>query len=272
MKKIVILLLLLLQFIACKKKDYNIVNLNGNKISVLGHGGMGLGHIYPMNSLESILCSLNLGADGTEMDVEMTADSVLIAFHDMELSSRTNMSGNVYEKNWGDIKHAKYNDQIYVNFKIVTLDEIFSNLGNNTDKLFSLDCKNFNPDTSAKYRNTFCNALLKFIDKYNIQDHVTIELKREDIIKTLKKLRPNLKIYALFEFDKALQLANQYQLQGIVISVDKISKEQVSIAHQNGLKVIVANTHSNQRNIEAIHKNVDVIETDNLKHLLKVLK
>ena len=272
MKKAIVLFLIFLNIISCKKDEFDIINLNGNTISVLGHGGMGIGHTYPMNCFESIAYCLNLGADGTEIDVEMTKDSVLVAFHDLELSDRTNISGNIYKKNWNEISNANYKDPVYTGYKIINLDILFSGLKNKSEKLFAFDCKNFNPDTSAHYRNTFCNALINIIDKYNIQDNVIIELKREDLIKTLKYLRPDLKIFIYSEFDNGLILAKKYQLQGMVISVDKITKEQVSIAHQNGLQVAVFNTHSNSRNIEAINKNVDIIETDNLKHLMKILK
>ncbi|HWR33473.1 MAG TPA: glycerophosphodiester phosphodiesterase family protein, partial [Chitinophagaceae bacterium] len=186
MKKIIILFLFSLSHISCKKEDYNIINLNGNRISVLGHGGMGISHTYPMNSFEAISNCLNLGADGTEIDVEMTKDSVLVAFHDLDLSDRTNISGTIYKKDWHEISHASYKEPLYTNYRIINLDRLFSGLGNKLDKLFALDCKNFNPDTSAYYRNTFCTALIKIIDNYNIQDNVILELKREDLIRTLK--------------------------------------------------------------------------------------
>ena len=88
----------------------------------------------------------------------------------------------------------------------------------------------------------------------------------------MKSLRPDWSIFVYQEYDYSLKLAQQYGLQGMVISVDKITKEQVQEAHQLGLKVMVFNTHSNKRNKEAIHKNVDMIQTDNLKHLLRILR
>jgi glycerophosphoryl diester phosphodiesterase len=272
MKKSVLFGLIISIISACEKEEFNIVNLNGNRITALGHGGMGIGSTYPMNSFESIAYSLNIGADGTEIDVQMTKDSVLVAFHDLELSDKTTISGNIYNKNWSEISHATFKEPIYTGYKIINLDMLFSGLGNVSQKIFAFDCKNFNPDTSVYYRTTFCNSLIRIIDKYNIQDNIFIEFKREDLIKTMKELRPDLKIFIYSNFNDGLILAQKYQLQGLVISVDNISKEQVSIAHGNGFMICVFNTHSNNRNIEAINKNVDIIQTDNLKHLLKILK
>lgn len=272
MKKLLALILILYTFISCEKEEFDIINLNDNKISILGHGGMGIESLYPINSFESIVSCLNLDSDGTEIDVEMTKDSVLVAYHDTDLSSKTNISGKIYAKNWNEIKNATYKDPLFAGYKIINLDMLFSRLGSKTGKIFAFDCKNFNPDTSAFYLNTFCNALIKIIDKYGIQDNVILEFKREDIIKTIRTRRPDLKVFIYSEFESGLFLAQKYQLQGIVISIDKITKEQVSIAHDKEVMITVFNTHSKKRNIDAINKNVDIIETDKLKHLIEVLK
>ena len=78
---------------SCKKNKEEILNLNNNKIDVLGHAGMGISSLYPINSAESLLACLHSGADGTELDVQLTMDNVLVAFHDASLSDKTNLSG-----------------------------------------------------------------------------------------------------------------------------------------------------------------------------------
>lgn len=271
-KRIVLFCLIPLAVFACKKDEFDIVNLNGNKITILGHGGMGIGHTYPMNSFESIAYCLALGADGTEIDVEMTSDSVLVAFHDADLSESTTGSGAVYTNRWAEISEVRYKNTLFTGYRIITLDKLFTGLKNSHGKLFSFDCKNFDPDTSEYYRKTFCNALLKIIDKHQLQDQVIIELKREDILQTLLSLRPQMRIFFYDDFDHALALAKEYHLEGIVLSIDATSSDQVAIAHAANVKVAVINTTTNSKNIEAIKKNVDIIQTDNLKHLLKILR
>jgi glycerophosphoryl diester phosphodiesterase len=271
MKNVIILFLLFITY-SCQKEGFDISNLNNNQISVLGHGGMGIGYTYPMNSFESILNCLNLGADGTEVDVQMTKDSVLVAFHDESLEHSTNVSGQIFNKKWKEINAAVYTVQPYTNYGLITLDELFSNISNLTEYTFFLDCKNFNPDTSSAYLNTFNNALIKIIDKYNLENNVYIEFKRTDLIRSLKIIRSDLKIFVYKNFDLALEVVNEYQLEGITISVDNISKNEVIKAHNNGTMVAVFNTHSKNRNIEAIEKNVDFIQSDKVKHLIKILK
>ena len=86
---------------SCKKHNFQIENLNGNKISVIGHGGMGINSAYPSNSLESILKCIDSGANGVEIDIQMTSDGVFLAFHDDFLENSTDGSGSIYNQAWG---------------------------------------------------------------------------------------------------------------------------------------------------------------------------
>ena len=271
MKNIAVLFLMAFGFFSCQKDDFTITNLNNNKISILGHGGMGISHTYPMNSLESVLNCLNLGVDGTELDVQMTKDSVLVVFHDELLEHSTNTSGKIFNKTWEEISRATFRNPLYTKYRVVTLDDLFSKIQNISDYIFFLDCKDFNPDTSAQYLNTFNNSLIKIIDKYNLVNHTFIELKGREQIKSLRLTRPELKIFVYTSFNLGLELVNEFKLEGITISVDKISKDEVLKAHNIGAMIAVFNTHSKSRNMEAIEKNVDFIQTDNVKYLLKIL-
>ncbi len=271
MKNTIGLIVLLFLFSTCQKKDFDIVNLNGNKITILGHGGMGIANRYPLNTFESIQNCLSIGADGTEIDVQMTKDGVLIAFHSESLDDKTDASGKVYTQTWNAIEDARYVDPIYSNYRILSLDELFSNLSNIGEHTFFLDCKNFDPDTSLTYLNAFSNALIQLIDKHQLVNNIYIELKRRDVIENLKNKRPDLNIFVYTSFDIGLAIADELALQGIVVAVDKISTEEVATAHASGIMVAVFNAHSQSRNIAAIEKNVDFVQTDKLRHLIKML-
>lgn len=272
MKKTALLFVFILICSSCQKEDFNIINLNNNQISVLGHGGMGIGQAYPMNSFESILNCLSLGADGTELDVQMTKDSVLVAFHDEYLQNSTHSSGQIFTKTWEEIKNTSYSNTPYTSYKLIRLDMLFENIPNPREYEFFFDCKSFNPDSSASYLNTYTNALLSMIERYDLADQVYVELKRRDLIQALKNKAPEIKIFVYQDFDPSFELINELGLQGITISVDNITKNQVQQAHDNGTMVAVFNTHSKSRNIDAIEKNVDFIQSDRVKHLIRLLK
>src|SRR5690606_4742217 len=99
----ILFLIIVLSISSCNKDEFEISNLNGNKIGILGHGGMGISSTYPMNSVESIMNCIHLNSDGTEIDVQMTNDGVLVAFHDETLDNLTNGSGILHDMDWSDV-------------------------------------------------------------------------------------------------------------------------------------------------------------------------
>ena len=272
MKNSFFLFVLVSLLLSCEKKDFDINNLNKNEVGIIGHGGMGIGQTYPINTLESILNCLNLGADGTEIDVQMTKDGVLVAFHDETLEESTNLSGRIYNKTWAELEDARFSYPHYGNYKIIRLDDLFMNIPNQDQYIYFLDCKNFKPNKDSAYFNTFNTALIEIINKYNLVENTYVEFKTEKLIQKLQALRPDIKQFVYTSYDHALSLAQQYNLQGMTIAVDKLTHEKVELLHSKGIMVTTFNTHSHKRNIKAVEHNVDFIQTDRLKHLMKILK
>ncbi len=272
MKKLIIFLSVLLFLLACRKESFDIHNLNHNYISVIGHGGMGIYHTYPMNTFEAIQCALAMESDGVEIDVQMTRDSVLVAFHQERLEDATHASGRVYEKTWDEIKGVQYNYPVYGHYQLVSLDDVFTYLRRFPGQLIFLDCKNFKPDTSMRYVNTFTNALIRIIDKHNLNDCAVVELKREKLIRSLKTKEPDLQQFVYTKVDTAIAMCERLHLEGIVADVSDLSKNQVNTAHEKGLMVAVFNAHTKQKNKAAIEKNVDFVQTDKVKYLLNLLR
>jgi|SRR5690554_1274304 len=272
MKNSIFLFAFILFLFSCEKNDFDIKNLNKNQVKALGHGGMGIGQTYPMNSLESILNCLNLGADGTEIDVQMTKDGVLVAFHDQSLELSTNLSGKIYNKTWAEIEGARFSYPYYGNYQLIRLDDLFKNIPNQDNYIYFLDCKNFQPNKDSTYFETFNNAIIEIIDKYNLIENTFVEFKSEILIQKLQAVRPDIKQFIYTDFANALSLAEQYNLEGLTVTVDQLTHEKVELAHSKGIMVATFNTHSHKRNIKAVEHNVEFIQTDRVKHLVKLLK
>ena len=276
MKKSIILCFIFLIIISCKKEEFNIINLNGNRITALGHAGMGIGNTYPMNSYESILKCLNLGMDGTEFDVQMTKDGVLVAYHDQELSDNTNLNGLINSLNWNEINKARYNQTPYLDYSIISLGQLFSNIENLQKYKFTFDCKLYNNNnniTQTQFFESYINAVVNIIQKHQIENNIYIESQSVEFLTLFKNKKPDYKLFIYqSSFESGLDIALSLDLFGVTISTQNITKEQIKIAHDNKLLVAIWNTHSASDNIEAINKNPDFIQTDKVKNLIKLLK
>ena len=258
-----------------KDKNFTIQNLNNNKISVFGHGGMGISHLYPMNSFEGIAQALALGADGTEIDIQITSDSVLLGYHDKDLKEQSNCVGFINDKTWNEIQKCTYVRQPYSNYHIISLESLFSNIPNLHSYTFTFDCKLYiNPSNNFKqYLESFANAIVRIIEKYHLEENIFIESENKDFLKILQQKSSTLKLFIYPpSFGEGIKIAEELNLYGITISIENINKEQMALAHSLGFRVAIWNTRTPKKNIQGIEKNPDFIQTDKLEHLLKILK
>lgn len=269
-----LLYIFIIFFLSCRKKEFDIKNLNDNKITALGHAGMGIDSNYPMNSMEGILKCLNLGMNGTEFDVQLTKDSVLVLYHGEDLANETNLSGQINSMNWEEIKVAQYNETPYLNYSVISLEQLFLNVKDLEKYVFTFDCKLYTATSNLnQFYNTYINSVLKILEKYQLQNNALIESGDTEFLKLFKIKSPQSKLFINpINFETGLSTAVSNGFYGITISNRKITQEQVKIAHEQQLRVAVWNIHFRSDNIEAINKNPDYIQTDNVKNLLKLLK
>lgn len=274
MKKTLYISIFVTLLASCKKETFDIQNLNGNRIYALGHGGMGFSNLYPINSFESILACLNAEADGTEIDVQMTLDSVLVAFHDETLDGSTDLSGIVNSLTWEQLSSGSYTNAPYDNYNIIRLEEVFSSLENCPGRYFTLDLKLYSSGTDMNaYYEAFSNELLDFYAKYDLYGSTFIESQVPEFLDILKAKNSNFQLYYYPQtFEDGFNVALDHGFKGISISTDITSKEQVEMAHSNGLFVTLWGANTKDKNSETIRKNPDMIQSDKIDHLVELLK
>ncbi|MFK7809996.1 MAG: glycerophosphodiester phosphodiesterase [Saprospiraceae bacterium] len=277
MKSRTIIYLTILLQISCYQTDHNVVNLNNNKIEALGHAGMGISNSYPINTFESITYALALGADGTEIDVQLSKDGVLVAYHDLLLQSSTNGSGTIKESNWKDIEDLYYDITPYHDYKIVSLQNIFKHTENLSQYRFALDCKTYTGEYVAERDSAFfqqyAHGLVQLLEQYDLPANTVIEAVDLQLFKFIRKYSDD---YLLFlptnDLLANIEVAETQKLNGFVARFDQVSIDDIAKVHDRGLQVILYNTQSKKDNIEAIEKNPDMIQSDRLKHLINALK
>lgn len=79
----------------------------------LGHRGTGLtreGHPFPENSVSSFEAAMQEGADGIELDVEITMDGKLIIMHDDTVDRTTDCTGCVSELTFDQVRQCRLLD------------------------------------------------------------------------------------------------------------------------------------------------------------------
>ena len=69
---------------------------------VIAHRGYG--QHYPENTLPALEAALRAGADGVELDVQLTRDGVPVVFHDADLLRTTGEHGNIFDRELADLR------------------------------------------------------------------------------------------------------------------------------------------------------------------------
>lgn len=269
--RLIPLIIVSLFFASCKK-DITLNNLNGDKIGCFGHAGMGTRSLYPANTLQSFVSCLNRGADGTEMDIQVTKDGVLVIFHNDDLSSVTKCGGIIRDLTWDEISDCRINSVMFNSLDVISFDEFFQSIDNPYTYTFTFDCK-ITPGSGSndEYYNTFSSAVVSTIQKYGIQENVFIENSDSEFLNLIKRQNNQLKVFLLGEdFENDILLAEKNEFYGISFSNDHISSEQIQDAHSKNIRVTLYGIESNKQNYDAISKQPDYIQTDDLDYVLKL--
>ncbi|MGL5788124.1 MAG: glycerophosphodiester phosphodiesterase [Bacteroidales bacterium] len=259
---------------ACSSEmDFKVDNVHDN-IIVMGHGGMGFFHRYPMNSFESIMNCIRLGADGTEIDVQLSRDNVLYAFHDGLLDDATNMTGAIRDKESETLNECFYDKQTNSEFRLARLDKTMEKLSAYPGLKFSFDCK-LSPgmDNEEQYYSDFIDAIGKLIKEYHLQGHVYIESSNPDFLLMLRRKMPAAyRFYYASDFEDAINYLKNDRVQGITISGEKISAEQITQLHDMNIMVALFGAKSPSGNKDFVKRNADIIQSDYVKDLIDLIR
>lgn len=244
------------------------IQLEKNPI-ILGHGGMGISSSVPLNSMLSIKQVLSFPIRGTEIDVTMTADEVLMAFHDDELRLETNCTGLISETNLIDLKDCA--NTTWKNAEdIAQLDRILSQ-GWKEATVFSLDLKHEKGIENNRI-TAFAESVTDIILDYP-EYKFLIESDQLQLLRSLQLLEVTADLfYYTLDVENGILTATQNELDGISINWKLIHPSQVAAAKEKQLKVMLWGSGSILSNRKCLKMNADIIQTDDVGSMLNLVK
>jgi len=188
----------------CQKVDLeNINNLNGGKIDVIGHGGIGFEspqNALPHNSFSSLTKAVDAyGVEGVEVDIQLSADSVLFMYHDNTLETLTDCAGCILFEDSDALKNCRYRSSLrsnlFLNEKLSPVESILEHFSQRPIKpKVILDikpaltsCGDFDFDI---YRQTFVDELARLLIKYDALDWCIVEAEKIKFLTALQEQLP----------------------------------------------------------------------------------
>ncbi len=262
-----LLLYFCLVFLACSKDVslYNISNLNNNKVLVFGHGGMGYRNKLPMNTAASVEECIQSGADGVEVDLQMSSDGKLFFYHDNLLEDATDCAGAIAALSAEEISSCHYHKG-RKKHNVLNANDFFSQ-GKLQNRLIAFDCK----PQAGQPAEKFAHALALLINRYTLEDVALVESHDINLLQLLKVKLPGAQTYLYCNnAAEAFAVQDSIGLSGFTIHMEKVNADQVAEAHKKNLKVSLFGAGTEAANLRALQLSPDHIQTDCLLHLLQV--
>ncbi|MCF8277245.1 MAG: hypothetical protein K9J17_10975 [Flavobacteriales bacterium] len=232
---------------------------------ILGHGGMGVRSSIPLDSKRSIQEALSYPINGTELDVKMTHDSVLVSFHDGSLDKATQCSGTVASKTFSELNSCQTSGW----FSSEPISDLASILNGNwrDGTIFSLDLK---PDEGVDMK-VFVRQLNSITSTFP-QYRFLIESQDLQLLSIVKTAGVNAELfYYAHEPTADIDQAVKSNLDGISIEMNLLKPEDVERAKNAGIKVMIWGCGDVFSNRKALLLSADIIQTDDIASMMRIL-
>ena len=257
------------------------------KLLVLGHAGSGFFtpispfNFRPPSSWRGIRRALLRGADGVEIDLQLSRDSVVMLYHDQRLDNSSTGTGCVSERTAAELTQLRYRggwpyDWIQKE-RPITFDTALARFGRRPNfPHLHLDLHEDDPCLPAGRQHErvplLIRQLARSLARYRVPpEKVLLVTQEPGTVRLARALLPGVRIgleIASEEFAFGLKVAQTERVRTVVLDADRVTPAQTAQAHAAGLRVVVFGGRSGKDLRRILATQPDEIEVDNVKRLL----
>ena len=209
------------------------------KVLVIAHRGYT--RYFPDNTLEAFRAAREIGADGVEFDVQETADSGFVVFHDDTIDGNSII--NLKLQDIGQLRLGG-------NCRIPTLQQVLEELGRGLVLLVELK--------KVRSLDKFLSLLRQQVDA-TFTALVSFDAA---LIGKLSGLAPDFTCAVISDLSGTGDNLSEHKTAGLTqVRCDTVKAEMVSIAHDRGELVFAWDSGSEDDLRRALRRGIDVIMT-----------
>lgn len=233
-------------------------------VRIIGHGGLGEGAVLPMNSAAALQGGLEARLDGVELDVQLSADGVLIAYHAEDLAELTACSGLVNAHPWSALERCAVTGSDGSPHRLQRLDSLLPVLAErhpNTD--LTLDAKLFAAGGWWTYLEAFSRAVADLHSVPELQGRFVVECQVTDFLDLMRRAAPSIPVFLYTtNATDGIEQAAAKGYTGITLRHDRITAEEVQAAQHRGLQVSLFGAGGWWSHRSALGKAPDRLQSD----------
>ncbi|WCK53392.1 glycerophosphodiester phosphodiesterase family protein [Aneurinibacillus sp. Ricciae_BoGa-3] len=192
---------------------------------------------YPENTILSFSKALTEGANGIELDVQLTKDKQVVVFHDLSLRRILKKRGQISDYTLKQIRQfdvGSWKNPAFKGTKIPTLDEVLR-LASKHNIIVNIELKNL-----LDMKNGLEQYVIDKIIQYNMKQRSVISTFNPLSLKILQKKCKGIP-YALLYFgflNDPWTYTREYGCSYIHPPVQEVSELFIDTARANGLKIV----------------------------------
>ncbi|NLY61417.1 MAG: glycerophosphodiester phosphodiesterase [Clostridiales bacterium] len=223
----------------------------------------------PENTVPAFEKALELGTEGIELDVHMTADGEIVVIHDFSIDRTSNGKGMIKDFTLDDIKKFDFGSWFgpeYKGVSIPTLSEVLQLL-RDWDGLLNIEVK-----SGPIFYKGIEEKLIDMVKAYDFSERVIFSSFNHYSLRDIKTIDPSMKIGLLYMAGlvEPYNYAKSLGAEALHPYYYNIVPEVVEGCKKNGIKLNPF-TINNKKEIEMIMKaGVDGIITDYPDRALEV--
>lgn len=148
----------------------------------------------PENTISAVRKALEIGVDRVEVDVQQTADGVVVCLHDKTLNRTTSGEGKVKNYTWSELQNVTANRDFEMEFpdeKIPTLEEVFKLMDGETQFVIEIKAG----------RSTYPEIednVVQLVKKYDAEKWALVHSFNDRVLEYLDDNYPEIRLQKLF--------------------------------------------------------------------------
>lgn len=162
----------------------------------------GASYEAPENTLAAFLLAAELGADGIELDVQLSKDGEVAVIHDSSLETTTDGHGPVGAKTMAELQEldaGSWFDPVFAGQQIPTLQQV-------VDAVRSRLLLNIELKTASLTDSNLVTAVVRIVEENHLLDRVVVSSFNHLLLRKVRQLNPWIPIGLLYSPDMPLPL------------------------------------------------------------------
>lgn len=226
----------------------------------------------PENTLEAFKLAAEMGADGLELDVQLTKDGEIVVAHDEKIDRVSNGTGKVTDYTLEELKQLNFNKthpEYSEVCRIPTLREVFECL---KDSRLTI---NIELKTGAIFYDGIEEKVVKLVKEMGYENRVLYSSFNHHSVLKVKEYQPDAKLAFLYshELSKVAEYAKMNGVHAVNPSITcTLHEEEMKECKKNNIEINVWTVNREKDMRRLIGMGVDAIITNYPDVALKVLE